>query len=58
MMNETYQQAVALVPAHGQMMSAGWLIVGPLEKGSYALAVHAEGLEPPSRGDYIVDLME
>jgi hypothetical protein len=49
------QPAVAFVPAHGQMISSGWLVVAPLGNGSYAVSVYATGLETPSMGNYIVE---
>jgi len=47
--------AVAFVPAHGQMFGNGWLVVAPLGNGSYAISLHATGLESASMGDYIVE---
>jgi len=47
--------AVAFVPAHGQMFGEGWLLVAPLGNGSYAVSLHATGLESASMGDYIVE---
>ncbi len=47
--------AIAFVPAHGQMFGEGWLIVASLGNGDYALTVHATGLESASMGDYIVE---
>jgi len=49
------ESVVAFVPAHGQMIGSGWLVVGPLGKGSYAVSVYATGLEMPSMGNYIVE---
>ena len=54
-MNETGPRAVAFTPAHGEMVSTGWLIVAPLTNGSYTVSVYAKGLEPPAMGDYIVE---
>lgn len=54
-MNETATPAVAFVPAHGQMFGSGWLIVAPLGNGSYAVTLHATGLESAEMGDYIVE---
>lgn len=54
-MAETAAPAIAFVASSGQMFGQGWLIVAPLENGSYAIAVHATGLEPASMGDYIVE---
>ena len=47
--------AVAFTPAHGQMFGNGWLIVAPLGNGSYAVTLHATGLEPSAMGGYIVE---
>jgi len=47
--------AIEFTPASGQMFHSGWAIVGLTESGTYALSVHAEGLEPASAGDYIVE---
>jgi hypothetical protein len=54
-MNKTSPYAVAFAPAHGQMISSGWLIVAPLGNGSFAVSVYAKGLEPPEMGDYIAE---
>ena len=54
-MNESATPAVPLVAAHGQMFGNGWLIVAPLGNGSYAVSVHATGLEAAAMGDYIVE---
>lgn len=55
-MSETSASAaVAFVPAHGQMFGNGWLLVAPLGNGSYAVTLHATGLESASMGDYIVE---
>ncbi len=47
--------AIAFTPAKGQMFGGGWLIVAPLGNGSYAISIHATGLEPASMGAYIVE---
>jgi hypothetical protein len=47
--------AIAFTPAAGQMFGMGWLVVAPLGNGSYAVTVHATGLESASMGDYIVE---
>ena len=54
-MSETAAPAVAFTPAHGQMFGNGWLIVAPLGNGSYAVTLHANGLEPAAMGGYIVE---
>jgi hypothetical protein len=55
-MSETSaSEAIAFVPAHGQMFGGGWLIVASLGGGDYALTLHATGLESASMGDYIVE---
>ena len=54
-MSEASTSAVAFVPAHGQMFGSGWLIVAALGNGSYAITLHATGLESVSMGDYIVE---
>jgi hypothetical protein len=54
-MSGTSAPAIAFTPAHGQMFGKGWLIVAPLGNGSYAVTLHATGLEPASMGDYIVE---
>jgi len=47
--------AIAFTPAHGQMFGNGWLLVAALGNGSYAVSLHATGLESASMGDYIVE---
>jgi hypothetical protein len=39
----------------GQMFHTGWVVIAPVGSGEYAIAIHAEGLEPPSAGGYIVE---
>ena len=47
--------ALPLKPQSGQMINTGWVFVSPVGSGDYAVFVHAEGLEPPSSGAYIVE---
>jgi hypothetical protein len=47
--------SLALKPQRGQMIHGGWVILAPVGTGHYAVSVHAEGLEPPSSGAYIVE---
>ena len=54
-MNETGAEAIAFVPAHGQMFGQGWLIVASMGGGDYAVTLHATGLESAAMGDYIVE---
>jgi hypothetical protein len=54
-MTETTAPAIAFTPTNGQMFGNGWLIVAPLGNGSYAVTLHATGLESSSMGDYIVE---
>jgi hypothetical protein len=54
-MSGTAAPAIAFTPAHGQMFGNGWLIVAPLGNGSYAVTLHATGLESPSMGGYLVE---
>ncbi len=46
---------LALTPKAGQMIRSGWIFIAPVGTGRYAVFLHAEGLEPPSRGGYIVE---
>ena len=46
---------LALTPEAGQMIHTGWIFIAPLGTGRYAVFLHAEGLEPPSSGGYIVE---
>ncbi len=48
-------KALALSPHPGAMIHTGWVVIAPVGSGDYAIAVHAEGLEPPSTGGYIVE---
>lgn len=52
-MNST--RIVQLQPRSGQMVHSGYVIVAALGNGDYAVSLHAEGLEPPSSGGYIVE---
>lgn len=45
--------AGTFTPQSGAMIGNAWLVVSSLGNGEYAVAVHAEGLEP--NGDYIVE---
>jgi hypothetical protein len=54
-MNDTAASAIAFATAHGQMFGEDWLLVAPLGNGSYAVSLHATGLESASMGDYIVE---
>ncbi|MDA4128918.1 MAG: hypothetical protein OK422_05650 [Thaumarchaeota archaeon] len=47
--------SLAFQPQAGQMFHTGWLFIAPTSPGDYAISVHAEGLEPPSAGGYIVE---
>src|SRR5712692_7906838 len=46
---------LALTPKAGQMINSGWIFIAPVGTGGYAVFLHAEGLEPPSSGGYIVE---
>jgi hypothetical protein len=48
-------QSVALQPKSGQMIHGGWLILASVGNGDYSVTLHADGLEPPSSGGYIVE---
>jgi hypothetical protein len=54
-MSQTAAPAVAFTPTSGAMFGNGWLIVAPLGNGSYAVTLHATGLESASMGDYVVE---
>lgn len=45
--------ACEFVPQSGAMISNAWLVTAPLRMGGYAVAIHAEGLEP--NGTYLVE---
>jgi len=51
----TTATAIQFKPATGQMFNNGWLVIGETQSGSYALSLHAQGLENASAGDYIVE---
>ena len=46
---------MALNPQAGQMIHSGWVLISPIGSGDYAVSLHADGLEPPSSGGYIVE---
>lgn len=48
-------KALPLAPHPGAMIHTGWVIITAVGNGDYAIVVHAEGLEPPSSGGYIVE---
>jgi hypothetical protein len=48
-------RALALQPKSGQMIHSGWVIIASVGSGDYVISVHADGLEPPSSGGYIVE---
>jgi len=48
-------QAVQLDPQPGQMIHSGYVVIAALGNGEYAVSLHADGLEPPSSGGYIVE---
>ncbi len=48
-------KVLPLIPNPGATIHAGWLVIGPAGSGHYAIGVHAEGLNPPSSGGYIVE---
>jgi hypothetical protein len=52
-MNAT--RAIALQPKSGQMIHSGWVILASVGSGDYAVTLHANGLEPPASGGYIVE---
>lgn len=47
--------ALALHAQPGQMFHSGLVFITSVGGGHYAVYVHAEGLEPPSAGAYIVE---
>ncbi len=51
--NETL--GLAFKTQSGQMIHSGWVFISPIGSGDYAVSLHAEGLEPPSMGGYIVE---
>ena len=46
---------LALQPKSGQMIHSGWVIIASVGSGDYVVSLHADGLEPPSSGGYIVE---
>ena len=48
-------KALPLTPHPGAMIHTGWVVITAVGSGDYAIVVHAEGLEPPSSGGYIVE---
>lgn len=52
-MNST--QAVQLQPQPGTMIHSGYVVVAAVGGGDYVVSLHADGLEPPSSGGYIVE---
>lgn len=50
--------SLPLKPQAGQMIHGGWVFLAPVAAGDYAVSVHAEGLEPPSSGAYIVEVVQ
>lgn len=51
--NATFSQALQLQT--GAMIHSGWIFISWIGGGDYAVSIHAEGLEPPSMGAYIVE---
>jgi hypothetical protein len=47
--------ALVLAAQPGQMFHTGWVLIASTGSGDYAVSVHAEGLEPPASGNYIVE---
>lgn len=45
----------ALNPQPGQMIHSGWVLISPVGSGDYAVSLHADGLEPPASGSYVVE---
>lgn len=52
-MNST--RVLQLQPKSGQMIHSGWVIIAAVGNGDYAVSLHADGLESPSSGGYIVE---
>lgn len=48
-------RALSLQPKAGQMIHSGWVIIASVGSGDYVVTLHADGLEPPSSGGYIVE---
>ena len=53
MQNGTLGSALQAQP--GQMFHSGWVFISSLGGGDYAVSIHAEGLEGPQAGNYIVE---
>jgi len=47
--------SLSLQPKSGQMIHTGWVIIASIGSGDYVVSLHADGLEPPSSGGYIVE---
>lgn len=47
--------SLSLQAQQGQMFHTGWVFISSVGGGDYAVSIHAEGLEAPSAGDYIVE---
>ena len=52
-MNST--RAIQLQPQSGQMIHSGYVVIADVGGGDYIVTLHADGLEPPSSGGYIVE---
>ena len=37
------------------MINSGWVIIASVGNGDYIVSLHADGLEPPASGGYIVE---
>jgi hypothetical protein len=48
-------RALSLTPKSGQMIHTGWVVLASVGGGDYVISLHADGLEPPSSGGYIVE---
>jgi hypothetical protein len=48
-------KVLPLTPHPGAMIHTGWVVIAPVGSGDYAISLHAEGLEPPSSGGYLVE---
>ena len=58
MLHAEIQNATSVLPLtlqSGQMIHSAWLFIAPVGKGQFAVSLHAEGLEPPSAGGYIIE---
>ncbi len=49
------EPAIPFAPAKGQMIHDAYAIIAPLVNGTYALTIHAQGLEAMSMGAYLVE---